>query len=258
MTEEEVLSKGADAPLTENPRTKPGLTYAAGGGQSPTPPITLGIPTCGLKESIRNLKILYRSTNGEICPRCEGTEFNKLGTYTYKGKSYPKKLCRNCGYTFSIIDLQKDGSTRNRAARIFNLDNKKADDLINDALQFGLIKRTDNEKYIVPTKKNASKSEPYHKIPLYRYLIESVGYNLKRCVFENALKSHPDKSLALTSKIKKDTLWRRYQEIAIEIFVCEKTCKFSRTCKKISLDRMGCSIVKKDKIKRRWVPDIEI
>ena len=134
MTEEEVLSKGADAPLTENPRTKPGLTYAAGGGQSPTPPITLGIPTCGLKESIRNLKILYRSTNGEICPRCEGTEFNKLGTYTYKGKSYPKKLCRNCGYTFSIIDLQKDGSTRNRAARIFNLDNKKADDLINDAL----------------------------------------------------------------------------------------------------------------------------
>jgi hypothetical protein len=221
------------------------------------------IPACGLKQSVHNLEILYKGATGESCPRCEGNEFGKLGYYDYKGKRYPKKICHSCGYAFSIVDFKNEGSTRHRAARILNLDDKKVDNLIDAALQFGLIKENDNKtyncNYTSTALKKVSKAELYHKVPLYHYLIETVGYNLKRSVFENALKSHPDKTLATESKIKRDTLWRRYQEIAIEIFVCESTCKFSRTCKKEPREREECDVVQKSRPKKElWKVDIEI
>jgi len=217
----------------------------------------LGIPMLGLKESIHNLEVLYKGSTGEVCPRCEGKEFNKSGFYKYKGKKYPKKICRDCGHSFSIVDFQNNGSTCNRAARILNLDDKKVYDRIDDALQFGLIKKIGDDMYTVGAKPS-SKTGAYHKIPLYHYLIETVGFNLRRGNFENALKSHPDTELASISLIKRDTLWRRYQEIAVEIFVCEKLCKFSRTCKKNHYEREECDVVKKTREKPSWKVDIEL
>ena len=215
------------------------------------------LPACSLEESIRNLKVLQQGAEGNSCPRCGGTDFGKRGRYKYKGRNYPKKLCRDCGYIFSIIDLKKEGSTHNRAARIFNLDNKKLDNLLYDALQFGVVKKNEDGTY----SKGAFKSnlDAYHKIPLYHYLIETVGNNLQRSVFESALQSNPDKTLASESKVKRDTLWRRYQEIATEIFVCEKQCKFGMTCKKVPRERTSCDIVKKARSKKRgWKVDIEL
>jgi hypothetical protein len=241
-------------------------TEAESRGQAPTPPEVdrdlldkLGVLRCGLKESVHNLEILYQGTTGECCPRCGGKEFGKHGKYTYKGKSYPNKICRNCGRIFSIVDFQKEGSTQNRATRILNLDSKKGDDLIEATLQFGLIKKNNNDTYSVVPSRNKTKLEIYNNVPLYRYLIETVGYNLKRCIFEDALKSNPDVSLDRASSIKRDTLWRTYQEIAVEIFVCEKTCKFSRTCKKDPQERYECDTVKKTRVKKRvWRVDIEL
>jgi len=219
----------------------------------------LEIPTIGLKESLNNLKILYQGGKGDICPRCSSNEFRKLGTYKYKGNVYPRKLCCNCGYVFSTINPEKEGYSHNRASRIFNLDNKKVDDLIEDALLFGVIKVNGDGTY---SKANPiiSKVEMYHNVPLYHYLIETVGYDLKRSVFEDALKHHPDQTIARVSKIKRDTLWRKYQEIAVELFVCEKMCKFSRTCKKDQHERNACDTVKKSKPKKKilWRADIEL
>jgi hypothetical protein len=147
-------------------------------------------------------------------------------------------------------------------ARIWNLDSSKTDRLLEDMLQIGLIKKIADDRYngtifgarVVAG--NATKREIYCNIPLYRHLIENVGFDLKRSKFENALKLYSDE---LLSKIKRDTLWRRYQEIAVEIFVCEKTCQFSRTCKKDHHARKECGVVKKAlNPKRVWKAEIEI
>ena len=85
----------------------------------------------------------------------------------------------------------------------------------------------------------------------------SVNYKGQK--FEDALKTFPEGDLSGISKVKRDVLWRRYQEIAIEIFVCEKTCSFSRTCKKDHHARKECSTVKKAlKPKRVWKAEIII
>lgn len=218
----------------------------------------LNLPACGLKESIHNLEVLRRCAEGKSCPRCGGSKFGKRGVYSYKGKQYPKKLCLDCGYIFSVVDLKKDGSTHNRAARIFNMENRKVDNLLNDAIQFGVIKNNNDGTYsgVFPA---VSRLEAYHNIPIYHHLIETVGYNFKRSVFENALQSFPDTTLAAISKIKRDVLWRRYQEIAIEIFICGKTCKFGKTCKKPAFDRINCDVVKTARAKKRdWNVDIEL
>ena len=224
----------------------------------------LGIPTRGLKACLTDMDILCSGVTGINCPRCGGTDFGKLGSRKYKGVKRPCRVCRDCGYTFTIQNIDQP-ITRNRAARIWNLDSSKFDRILEDTLQFGLIKKTGGDQYTgtmlgVKLKSGiATKRELYCNIPLYRYLIETVGFNLKRSKFESALKLHPDKSLPEASKIKRDTLWRRYREIAVEVFVCEKTCQFSRTCKKDHHARKECDIVKKAlKPKRIWKAEIEI
>ena len=221
--------------------------------------IETSIPVSNLNEATHNLEILYEGTTGIKCPRCGGGSFGKLGYYKYKGKKHPRKLCNDCGYAFSIIDFKKEGATHNRAARILNLDNLKSEKIFEDTLAFGLIKKNTDGTYSTIKQDRQSKKKLYQNIPLYKYLIDKVGYNLKRNVFENALASCPDISSSKISKIKRDVLWKRYQEIAIEIFVCEKTCKFSGTCKKDHSEHKECSIVKKAKItKREWRVDIEL
>lgn len=218
--------------------------------------MAIDIPVVGLKESIHNLEILYRGTTGETCPRCGSTDLNKGGHYTYKEKKHPRKICRDCGYAFSIVDFENEGSTRPRAARIFNLDDKKVGKLLDDTIQFGLIKDNRDGTYSCIPSNNKSKTELYHNVPLYHHLLETVGYDLKRSLFEGALKSKPE--YAAMSQLKRDTLWRRYKEIAIEVFVCEKKCTFCRTCKKDHHARAVCDVVKKANIENRWKVDIVI
>lgn len=220
-----------------------------------------GIPTRGLKESIRDLEVLCSGVTGTKCPRCESADLGKLGYLIYKGVKRPRRVCRDCGYTFTIQPIGEP-ITRNRAARILNLDDKKTVKIFEDTLAFGLIKKIGEDKYTgtalgVRLKSgNATKREVYDVVPLYRHLFETVGFELKRSKFENALKSYSDEVL---SKIKRDVLWRRYQEIAVEIFVCEKTCQFSRTCKKDHHARKECGVVKKAlRPKRVWKVEIEI
>ena len=211
--------------------------------------VQLGIPTIGLKDTIHNFKVLHQGATGESCPRCGSNDHGKRGYYTYKETKHPKKICRDCGHIFSIVDLQSEGSTRNRAARILNLDNKKADTLLEDTVQFGLIKKNEDGTYSSTNPKAVSKTDAYYNVPLYRYLLETVGYDLKRSLFETVLKSKPEYAM---SEIKRDTLWRRYKEIAVEVFVCEKKCTFCRTCKKDTKMRAGCDVVKKANIENRW------
>ncbi|MDD3019811.1 MAG: hypothetical protein PHX61_02370 [Alphaproteobacteria bacterium] len=221
----------------------------------------LGIPTHGLKECLTDLNVLCSGVTGTKCPRCESTDLGKLGYSSYKGVKRPRRVCRDCGYTFTIQSIDAL-ITWNRAARILNLDDKKPVKIFEDTLAFGLIKKIGEDKYTGTAlgtrlkSGNATKREIYDSIPVYQHLFETVGFELKRSKFENALKSYSDGSL---SKIKRDTLWRRYQEIAVEIFVCEKTCQFSRTCKKDHHARKECGVVKKVlKPKRVWKAEIEI
>jgi transposase-like protein len=205
------------------------------------------IPTIiGLKESIHNAKVLYQGAMGESCPRCGSTEMNKGGYYNYNGKKHPRKICRDCGYAFSTVNMQAEGSTRNRAARILNLDDKKVDVMLSESIQFGMIKDNGNGTYTATVDKNTPKEKMYRNVPIYQHLLNTVGYDLKRRLFEEALRSNPDKMFPRLSPIKRDTLWRRYKEIAIEVFVCEK-CAFGRTCKKDHKERAVCDTVKKSK-----------
>ena len=248
MTEEVLRTDPADtsAEVSGTPTNRRGLEV-------------YGIPAISLKETLHDLEVIHRGTTGECCPRCGEKEFGKLGNYIYKGKTRPKRLCRSCGYVFSLVDPHTDGYTGHRAARLFNLDKQKAYNIFDDSLQYGIIKENNDGTFSKATIHGVSKSEMYHKIPIYHYLIEAVGYNLQRHIFENALQTHPEKTIATISKIKRDTLWRRYQEIAVEIFVCEKTCKFSRTCKKDHIERNKCDIVQNTKPKKTvWRADIEL
>ena len=225
----------------------------------------LGIPTVPLKECVHDIGILHSGLTGEKCPRCGGTDFWKRGSVNYKGQKLPRRVCKGCGYALSVHGDPTKPFTRVRAARYFNLDKKKVDNLIYDTQVFGLIKETNPGTYgstDLGGQLRAGKitrGELYHNIPIYRHLIENTGFELKRQKFEDALRTFPEGDLSGISKVKRDVLWRRYQEIAIEIFVCEKTCAFSRTCKKDHRERKECSTVKKAlKPKRVWKVDIVI
>ena len=224
----------------------------------------LGIPTCGLKACLTDMNVLCSGVTGAACPRCGGTDFWKLGSRKYKEVKRPCRVCRDCGYTFTIQPIDAP-ITQNRAARILNLDKLKGNRIFEDALTFGLITRIGEDKHCTSSlgkraiSGNATRMEIYNNIPIYRHLIEAVGFDLKRSKFEAAIKYNPDGSVLKISKTKRDTLWRRYREIAVEIFVCEKTCQFSRTCKKDHRARKECDIVKKAlKPKRIWKAEIEI
>ena len=225
----------------------------------------LGIPTVPLKECVHDIGILHSGLIGEKCPRCGGTDFWKRGSVNYKGQKLPRRVCKDCGYALSVHGDPTKPFTRVRAARYFNLDKKKVDNLIYDTRAFGLIKETNPGTYgstDLGAQLRAGKitlGELYNNIPIYRHLVENLGFELKRRKFEDALTTFPEGDVSGISKVKRDVLWRRYQEIAIEIFVCEKTCAFSRTCKKDHRERKECSTVKKAlKPKRVWKVDIVI
>ena len=224
----------------------------------------LGIPTRGLKESICNHDTLCSGVTGTNCPRCGSTDHGKKGYWEYKGIKRPRRVCNDCGYMFTIQDINQP-ITRNRAARILNLDSLKSERIFEDTLAFGLIKKVGEDRYSGTTlgdqivSGNAPRAIAYNNIPVYRHLIETVGFELKRSKFEAAIKYDLGGSVLKLSKIKRDVLWRRYREIAIEIFVCEKTCKFSRTCKKDYCARKECDVVKKAlNPKRVWKAEIVI
>jgi hypothetical protein len=211
------------------------------------------LPTQGLKETLIDLETLTSGTTGKKCPRCGGNAFNKAGFSKLLGKRSQRLRCRDCGYTFGISEL-KEKISRNRAARTFNLYNKRADDRIDSALQYGLIKKCDDGKYKATA--ISQRSAYYHNVPLFHHLITSLGQSPKRADYEKSLKTFSDEDLSKASKIKRDVLWRRYQEIAIEVFICEK-CNFCRTCKKDHIERSVCSTVKKTK-QRTWQVDIQL
>jgi len=223
-----------------------------------------GIPATPLKECVHDIEVLCSGVTGTNCPRCGSADLWKKGYWEYKGIKRPRRVCRDCGYMFTIQDIHEP-ITQNRAARILNLDELKGNRIFEDTLESGLITKIGEDKYCTsPLGKRAisgtaTKIEIYNNIPIYHHLIETVGFNLRRSKFEAAIKYDLDGSLIKLSKIKRDTLWRRYQEIAIEIFVCEKTCTFSRTCKKDHRERKECNTVKKAlKPKRVWKVDIVI
>ena len=214
----------------------------------------LQIPTQSLKDTLTDLGTIVSATTGKNCPRCGGTNFNKAGFSKLLGKKVRRLCCRDCGYMFGVSELQEVFS-RNRAARAFNLYNKRADDYIDSAIQFGMIEKCDNGKYkALPI---TQRSTHYHNVPLFHHLIVSLGASPKRADFENALKTFSDETLSKASKIKRDVLWRRYQEIAIEVFICEK-CNFCRTCKKDHVERGECSTVKAKQSKSVWKVDIPL
>jgi hypothetical protein len=213
----------------------------------------LQIPSQSLKETITDLKTIVSANTGKNCPRCGGTDFNKAGFSKLLDKRSQRLRCRDCGYTFGISELQEKFS-RNRAARAFNLYNKRADDYIDSMLQYGMVKKGDDGKYT--RNQIVCRSAYYNNVPLFHHLIISLGSSPKRAAFEKSLKTFSDESLSKASKIKRDVLWRRYQEIAIEVFVCKK-CNFDRTCKKNYKERSMCSTVKKTK-EKVWTVDIKL
>lgn len=211
------------------------------------------IPTQSLKETLTDLKTIVSGNTGQNCPRCGGTDFNKAGFSKLLGKKSRRLCCRDCGYMFGVSELKEEFS-RNRAARALNLYNKRADDCIDSAMQYGVVKKCDDGKYQrTPT---IRRSAYYHNVPLFHHLINSLGQFPKRSDFESSLKTFLDDDISKASKIKRDVLWRRYQEIAIEVFICEK-CSFDRTCKKNHKERSICSTVKKTK-QKSWQVDIQL
>lgn len=218
------------------------------------------VPQIGLKDTIKNLEVLVSGADGSKCPRCGQSEFWKGGTIkTTKGEILPRRICCNCGYTFSFVDIKQDSISKHRAARIFNLNDKKVDMFINDAIEFGVIKK-EGELYsltgvIKPGEMN--NLNLYRNVPIYNYLIKSLGATPRRSDFEKSLKQFLGDDYI--SKIKRDVLWRRYQEIASDIFICGKLCKFSRTCKKNHIERKDCDVVRKAKDrKKEWRVDIQL
>ncbi len=217
-----------------------------------------GVPKLGLEETVRNMGVLIDGITGAKCPRCGSTDFWKRGfrKTSTKNEKVPCRVCKDCGYTFTILDIN-DACSHNRAARILNLDNKKVDTLLEDNTQFGLIEKNGDVYSSKIKNRKINKVELYHNVPVYHHLLTSLGANPKRADFE--------KSLAIflnggaLSKVKRDILWRRYQEIAIDVFVCEKSCKFSSTCNKKPREKINCETVKKAKQrKREWKVDIVI
>jgi hypothetical protein len=211
------------------------------------------VPSQSLKDTLTDLGTIVSATTGKNCPRCGGTNFNKAGFSKLLGKKSRRLCCRDCGYMFGVSELQETFS-RNRAARAFNLYNKRADDYIDSAMQYKLVKKCDDGKYKATS--TLHRSAYYHNIPLFHHLITSLGQYPKRADFESSLKTFSDENLSKVSKIKRDVLWRRYQEIAIEVFICDK-CNFCRTCKKDHIERGVCSTVKKTK-QKSWKVDIQL
>ena len=211
------------------------------------------IPTQSLKETLTDLKTIVSGNTGQNCPRCGGTDFNKAGFSKLLGKRSQRLRCRDCGYTFGISELQTEFS-RNRTARVLNLYNKRSDDYIDSMMQYGMVKKSDEGGYT--RNPIAQRSLYYHNVPLFHHLITSLGQFPKRSDFESSLKTFLEDDISNASKIKRDVLWRRYQEIAIEVFICEK-CNFDRTCKKNHKERAICSTVKKTK-QKSWQVDIQL
>jgi len=227
--------------------------------------VKYGVPATSLKECIHDIEVLGSALIGTKCPKCGGTDFWKRGSVKHKDQKLPLRICQDCGYAFTVNGDITKPFTQVRASRYLNFDNKKVDKLLYDMQAFGLVKEIAPETYSKTDfgaralKGNLKRSESYNNIPIYRHLIENTGFELKRQKFEDALRTFPEGDLSGISKVKRDVLWRRYQEIAIEIFVCEKTCAFSRTCKKDHRERKECSTVKKAlKPKRVWKVDIVI
>ena len=174
--------------------------------------VKYGVPATPLKECIHDIEVLGSDLAGEKCPRCGGTEFWKRGSVKYKDQKLPLRVCKECGYALSVHGDPTKPFTRVRMARYLNLDNKKVDDLFYDVQAFGLVKEIAPETYsktdfgALALKGNLKRSELYHNIPIYRHLIENVGFELKRRKFEDALTTFPEGDVSGISKVKRDVL----------------------------------------------------